>query len=302
MKAIIQKRYGGVENLMMVELDKPKYNKNQVLVKIDKANISSGDMKVNTLGVPFLLRIILRLIFGIKGPRQMIRGISASGIIVEVGSKVTRYQIGDKVYFINSMKASCLAEYIALNQDAVMAIKPDNIDFSQAAPLAFGALSAYHFINSKTIKKDMDVLIYGASGSLGTYALQLAKYYGANVAAVSSQKNHQRLKSLGAKSCIDYHKEDFRCLDMTYDLIFDAVMKINKKTCLKVLKENGQFLSVKSPTKESSQRLIEINQIIKEGKLISVIDKTYQFKDFKEAHQHVYSGHKCGNVVINIGG
>jgi len=300
MKAIIQERYGGVEQLFLKNVNIPKYKDNQILVKMRVANVSSGDAKINTLRVNPLLRLLLRLVFGFRGPRSKIRGISGVGEVVEVGVKVTRYQKGDVIYFINSMKAGCLAEYVVLDESVVSAHKPSMLSDEEAAPLAFGALSAYHFINAKTIQKDSRVLIYGASGSLGTYAIQLAKYYGATVTAVSSKKNHQVLKALGADDVIDYHTTDFRDDNRVYDVIFDAVMKINKRHCKKVLKPDGRYLSVKMPTKESSQRLIEINRMIEEGKLTTYLDHVYMFEAYKEAHERVYSGHKVGNVVIHI--
>lgn len=301
MKAIIQKHYGGIDQLKMVDLPIPSYKDNQILVKIYATNISSGDMKVNTLGVPLVLRVLMRLVFGFRGPRHQVRGISACGEVVEVGCKVRRYHKGDLIYFINSMKAGCLAEYIVLNEAGVIAKKPKIMSPLEACPLAFGALTSYHFINARTINQGARVLIYGASGSVGSYALQLAKYYGAHVTGVSSQKNHEVLKNLGADVCIDYQKVDFRALDQTYDVIFDAVMKLNKKSCKNVLKPGGRYLSVKSPTKESVDRLLAINKIIGEGKLKTLLEPPYDFTDFKQAHERVYRGHKVGNVVINIG-
>lgn len=300
MKAIIQEKYGGPELLSLVDISIPKYNDKEVLIKIKAVNVSSGDMRVNTLGVSIFLRGIMRLVFGFKGPRNKVRGITASGEIINAGLSVNKYKVGDEVYFINSMKASCLTEYIVLEEKSVMAKKPKNITFEEAAPLAFGAMTAYHFINEKTIKKDNKVLIYGASGSVGTYALQLAKYYGADVTAVSSVKNHEVLLELGANHVIDYRRYDFRTHQKQYDVIFDAVLKISKRSCKKVLKKNGKYLTVMMPSKESSDRLRELNKIIKNGKLKTVIDKVYRFEDFHQAHIHTYSGHKLGNVIIKV--
>lgn len=300
MRAVVQDTYGEVDTLHIVKVDTPKYGDNQILVKMYATNISSGDMKINTLNVPFILRVMMRLVFGFKGPRRKIRGIAGSGEVVGLGKHVSQYQKGDAIYFINSMKAGALAEYIVLNEKAVIAKKPESISYVQAAPIAFGALSAYHFINKKTVKPGSDVLIYGASGSLGTYALQLAKYFGGHVTCVSSEKNHSVLKDLGADFVIDYHKEDFRRQSKNYDLIFDAVMKINRRSCKHILKPNGKYLSVKSPTKESIERLYELNQIIDEGKLISYVEKVYELDAYKQAHTHVYDGHKVGNVVLKI--
>ena len=187
-----------------------------------------------------------------------------------------------------------------MNEKAVIAIKPNKISFIEAAPIAFGAMSAYHFINSKSIQKGNDVLIYGASGSVGSYALQLAKYYGATVTAVSSKKNHKILLELGADHVIDYVTDDFRLQNKKYDIVFDAVGKLSKKSCKDVLNSQAKYMSVKTPTKESSVRLEELNKIIEEGKLNTVIDSTYELTEYAQAHTHTYSGHKVGNVVIKI--
>tara|TARA_B000000441_G_C21651622_1_gene295623 strand:- start:340 stop:891 length:552 start_codon:yes stop_codon:yes gene_type:complete len=182
----------------------------------------------------------------------------------------------------------------------VMAKIPQNMSFNESAPLAFGAMSALHFINEKTIQKDDQVLIYGASGSVGSYAVQFAKYYGAIVTAVCSEKNHKIMQQIGADYVIDYHKTDFTKGNKKYDFVFDTVMKTAKKDVKKILFTNGKYKTTKSPSSEKIERLKKINQIIKEGKLITVIDKVYKLQNYKEAHEHVYSKHKIGNVIVEI--
>jgi NADPH:quinone reductase-like Zn-dependent oxidoreductase len=300
MKAVVQTRYGGPERLEMITTSIPVIKDNQVLIQINATNVASGDWRINTATVPTPLKPILRLVFGFRGPRQKIRGISAAGSIVETGSKVTTYKKGDRVYFINSMKAGCLAEYTALKESSVMAQIPANISFVEAAPLAFGALSAYHFVNENTIQKNMKVLIYGASGSVGSYAVQFAKYYGAEVTAVASAKHHKALLNLEVNHLIDYNERDFRTDSIQYDFILDAVGKITKRSCKPVLLQGGTYCSVKSPTKEDSNRLKIINKIVEEGKMETLIDQIYPFEEFREAHTHTYDGHKSGNVVIRI--
>ena len=298
MKAIIQHKYGGLDQLELVEINKPVITEDQLLIKIKAVNIASGDMRVNTLDVPRILKPIMKMVFGWKGPRNKVRGITASGIIKEKGINVHKYNLKDEVYFINSLGAGCLADYIVLNKKAIMARKPKNISFIDVSPIAFGAMTAVHFINQTTVNKDTKVLIYGASGSVGTYGLQLAKYYGGTVTAVSSSKNHEVLKSIGADEVIDYKSTNIETLDDKYDIVFDAVGKFTKKKAKNILSEQGKFLSVKLPTKESVDRLEALNTIIEEGKLKTVIDTVYQVDEFKEAHIKTYSGHKVGNVVI----
>lgn len=301
MKAVVQTRYGGPEQMEMVTVPKPLINDNQMLIQIQATNVASGDWRVNTLSIePAILKPIVRLMFGFRGPRQKIRGISAAGIVVETGKNVSTYKKGDMVYFINSMKAGCLAEYVVLKSSAIMAKIPTKMGFIEAAPLAFGAMSAYHFVNERTVQKDMKVLVYGASGSVGSYAVQLAKYYGAEVTAVASSKHHKALLNLGVDHLIDYKKRDFRADSKQYDFILDAVGKISKRSCKSVLSKGGTYCNIWAMTKEDSNRLKIINKIIEEGGLETLIDDVYPFEEFKTAHSHTYDGHKSGNVVIRI--
>ena len=300
MKAIVQKKYGGIETLSLEDVKKPKIKDNQILIEAYSANISSGDMRINTLDVPAILKPIMKLIFGFKGPRRKVRGVTGAGIIVETGKNVTNFETGQRVYYINSMKAGCLAEFLVLNMNQVIAEIPRGVTFNQASPLSFGAMTALHYINQNTVKENDEILIYGASGAVGTYAVQLARYYGAIVTAVASQKNHDLLKALGAKDTIDYTKVDFTTLEKKYDMVFDTVMKTNKKNVKKVLKPRGKYKSTRTPTAEKVSRLLTINEIVSKGRLKTIIDKEYTLEDYKEAHMHVYSKHKVGNVVITI--
>jgi len=301
MKAVVQTKYGGPELMEMVRAPKPIINDNQLLIQIKATNVASGDWRINTLSIePIWLKPIVRLMFGLTGPRQKIRGISASGIVVEAGKNVSTYKKGDRVYFINSMKAGCLAEYIALKSTAVMAKIPTKMGFEESAPLAFGAMSAYHFVNERTVQKDMKVLVYGASGSVGSYAVQLAKYYGAEVTAVASSKHHKALLNLGVDHLIDYKKRDFRTDSKQYDFILDAVGKISKRSCKPVLSKAGTYCNIWAMTKEDSNRLKIINEVIEDGGLETLIDEAYLFAEYKTAHSHTYDGHKSGNVVIRI--
>ena len=284
----------------MKEVEKPTISKNQMLIKVYAANVSSGDMRLNTLDVPLLLIPMVKLIFGFKGPRNQTRGISGSDVVSEIGSNIKEYKVGDKIYFINTIKAGCLAEYVVLNNKSIISKIPDNLSFNESAPLAFGAMSALHFINESTIQKGDQVLVYGASGSVGSYAIQLSKYYGATVTAVCSKKNHKIMQQIGADYVIDYHKTDFTKGNKKYDFVFDTVMKTAKKDVKKILFTNGKYKTTKSPSSEKIERLKKINQIIKEGKLITVIDKVYKLQNYKEAHEHVYSKHKIGNVIVEI--
>jgi NADPH:quinone reductase-like Zn-dependent oxidoreductase len=298
MKAIVQYQYGSSDHLYLEDVVKPKIGENEVLIEVYAANVSSGDMRINTLDVPFGLKWIMRLVFGWKRPRQVIRGITAAGQVVAIGNCVSRFKIGDRVNFINSMKASCMAQYIALRETKIISKIGNNVSYVQAAPIAFGAMSAYHFINESNIKKDYQILIYGASGSVGSYAVQLAKHFKANVTAVCSGKNHVAIKSIGADYLIDYTKTNIKDVHNRYDVIFDAVAKLKKAEVKKLLKPKGKFLSIKTPTKEMQDRLDYMNELMSDGHIVSLIDYDYPLELFREAHDHVYSKHKVGNVTI----
>lgn len=300
MKAIIQNKYGDASNLISTDIEKPTPKDNEVLIEINTVNIASGDMRVNTLDIPFGLKTIMKIMFGFRGPRRKVRGLTASGKIVEVGKSVTKFKVNDKVYVINSMKAGCLAEYLVMNEKGVIAPIPESMNYEESAPLAFGAMSSYHFINKSTVKKNDKVVIYGASGSLGTYAIQLAKYYGAEVTGVCSEKNHDVVLSLGADHVIDYRTNDFTKNNKKYDLVFDTVAKLKKSNVKSSLTSTGKYTSTRSLTSEKVSKLLEINEIINNGGLRTYIEKSYPFDKFKEAHEHVYSKHKVGNVVINM--
>ena len=300
MKAIIQNKYGDASNLMMTEVEKPTPNENEVLIEVNTVNIASGDMRINTLDIPVGFKTIMKIMFGFNGPRRKVRGLTASGRIVEIGKNISKFKVDDRVYLINSMKAGCLAEYLVMNEKGIMVKVPESMTFEDAAPLAFGAMSSYHFINKNTVKKSDKVLIYGASGSLGTYAIQLAKYYGAEVTAVCSEKNHKVVLSLGADHVIDYKVTDFTKNNKKYDLVFDTVAKLKKRNVKESLTKSGKYVSSRSLTSEKVSKLNDINEIINDGGLKTYIEKIYPFEKFKEAHEHVYSKHKVGNIVINI--
>ncbi|MDA3932374.1 MAG: NAD(P)-dependent alcohol dehydrogenase [Tenericutes bacterium] len=300
MRAIIQERYGAPNVLKVGEMKCPNPKDNEVLIELEYANVSSGDARLRALNESLLVKLMMKIIYGWNGLRKKIPGVSGAGIVKKIGANVTTFQEGDRVYSINGMKLGHYAEYVTIKETGAIAKIPDNISFKVAAPLSFGALTAYHFINKKNIMKNNNVLIYGASGSVGTYAVQLAKYYGAFVTAVSSAKNHQILKQIGADHTIDYNTIDFRTVDKQYDVIFDAVGFINKKSCSKVLTKKGLFLSVKSITSEKQTLLNEINEIVKTGNLKTVIDKEFSFDEIVQAHEYQDSKHKVGNIVLLI--
>ena len=301
MKAIILNHYGDEHQLKLIDVEKPQLkNPNDVLIQVHVANISSGDYKVNALAVNSFLKFVLQVVFGFGKPRAAIRGIAGSGQVVAIGSKVTAYRVGDRVNFINSMRASVMAEFLLLNDRSVMAPFDAQVEYSVAAPIAFGAMTADYFINDQTIKPNQRVLVYGASGSVGTYAVALAQLYGAKVTAIASSKHHDVLQSLQPHLIIDYQTPTFLNLTDTYDVILDAVGFLPKHLKQRLLVKGGRFFSIKQVTKESSLRLAYLNGLLAKGQLVTILDRVYPLTDFQTAHRHVYEGHKTGNVVLSV--
>jgi NADPH:quinone reductase-like Zn-dependent oxidoreductase len=301
MKAIIQNRYGDENTLQMVEVNTLKITKpNEILVDVHMVNISAGDKNINTLSQPLLIQMMIRLIFGWNKPRAKVRGICGSGIIKQVGSEVNDFKVGDHVNFINSMKAGALAEQILLNTKSIIAKVDSSLPLEVAACIPFGPMSAYHFINEESVKPQDLVYIYGASGSVGSAALSLATHFCANVVAVASQKHHEKIKKVANPTLIDYQTQNPFELEKRFDLIFDGVGKINKNQIQALLKPNGRFSSIKSPTKEDRNRLAHLNTMASNSNLKIIIDHIYNFDQYRQAHKHVYDGHKSGNVLIKI--
>jgi len=309
MKAIVCKKYGPAENLVIVECNKPIPMDDEVLIKIFATTVHIGDTKIRRfepgMGLikDFFFKPIMRIILGFTGPRKKILGMELSGEIETIGKNVTLFKVGDPVFASTEFRFGSYAEYCCLPEKGILAIKPKNMTHEEAAPVSNGGITALIHLRKANIRKGQKVLIYGASGSVGTYAIQIAKYYGAEVTAVCSTSNLEMVKSLGADKVIDYTRQNFTRSGETYDVIYDAVGKIESSKRKKSLSESGRYLNVLSMSgniKLKVDDLYFLKKLCEEGKLRTVIDRIYTFGEIVEAHKYVELGHKKGNVVITV--
>ncbi len=307
MKAVVYEKYGPPEVLQIKEVEKPIPKEDEVLIKNYATTVHVGDTRMRSFRVPKLYWLPMRLFLGITKPKRTILGMEVSGIIESVGKDVKEFKEGDEVFALTGFGGGGYAEYSsirAINGDeknGIVVIKPFNLTYEKAAAVPAGALTALLHTQKVNVQKGKKILIYGASGSVGTYAVQIAKYYGGEVTGVCSTSNLELVKSIGADKVIDYTKEDFSKSDEIYDIVFDAVYKISKSKCKNILKDNGIFDSSHSKIPEPKTKdLIFIKELIEKNKLTPVIDKTYPMEQIVEAHRYVDKGHKKGNVIIKI--
>lgn len=325
MKAIVFKRYGEPEVLHVAEIKKPAPKNNEVLIRIFATSVTAEDPKMRGFNHPPLLKLPVGLMFGFKKPKNPVLGIEFSGTIEAIGKEVKKYKIGDEVFGYTGLSFGAYAEYKCMPENGLMHYKPENLTFEESACMVNGPLSALAYMKKKgEIKQGDKVLIYGASGSVGTAAVQLAKYFGAHVTGVCSTKNKELVSAIGADIIIDYTCQDFTQTEETYDLLFDTVGKTSMKECLKLLRPKGRYLltefgfshilaSIFTSLFKSKKVIVAssnfywkiedlelLREIAEKGYFKPVIDKVFTLEKIVDAHKYVELGRKVGNVAISV--
>ena len=309
MKAIICTKYGPPEVLQLKEVEKPIPKNNELLIRTYATAVTASDIFIRGSQLPIQIWIPMRLMLGLTKPRRPIIGLVLAGEIESVGKNIKRFKTGDQVYGLTGFGLGAYAEYKCMKEtDSVrgcLALKPTNISYEEATVAAYGGLLALQFMEKGNIRHGQKVLIYGASGTTGTTAVQLAKYFGSEVTGVCSTANLDLVKSLGADVVIDYTKEDSLKLVERYDFILDAVGKMKtsklKKACKKALSPKGKYVSIDDGSlKLESERLVLLKKLIEAGHIKQVIDRSYPLEQIVEAHKYVGKGHKKGGVAITV--
>ncbi|WP_340113059.1 NAD(P)-dependent alcohol dehydrogenase [Maribellus mangrovi] len=323
MKAVVCEKYGTPEVLRVTEVDNPVPRDTEVLVKVMATTANAADARIRGAVFPSIFNFPVKLAMGLKGPRKKVLGVELAGTIEAIGKNVTQYKVGDEIFASSGAAFGAYAEYICLPEKAVMAKMPSKMSFEEAAAVPHCALAALHYLKKGNVGTGQKVMIYGASGGIGTYAVQIAKAFGAKVTGVCSTANVKLVKELGANEVIDYTKVELSKADANYDVIFDTIGKAPITQCVNLLEEGGMYLSavhlelsriiegIKLSIKSSKkviggvapytvENLNFLKSLIEEGKLKAAIDKTFTLEQIREAHAYVDTGHKKGHVVIRI--
>lgn len=322
MRAIVYEQYGPPEVLQWKEVEKPTPKGNEVLIRTHATTVTSGDWRVRSLNVPAGFGLIVRLAFGVTRPRQPILGTELAGVVETVGKDVSRFKVGDQVFAFSDAAMGCHAEYKCMPEDGALAFKPANLTYEEAAALSFGGTTALDFFRRGNLQSGDKVLVNGASGGVGTAAVQLAQHFGADVTGVCSTGNVDLVRSLGASHVIDYTQEDFTLNGETYDVIVDTAGTAPFSRSNASLKETGRLLMVSGglpemlripwvsltsskkviagPASGSAEDLRFLAGLAEAGEFKPVIDRCYPFEQIVEAHRYVDTGRKKGNIIITL--
>ena len=312
MRAVVCTGYGPPDVLELRQVEKPAPKDHEVLIKVHATTVHRGDVRIRSFDVPWGQRFMARLVLGFTRPKNPILGMELAGEVESVGKDVTLFKPGDNVFAFTGWGLGAYAEYVCLPEkprksaakEGMLATKPANMTFEEAAAgAATGGVTALRVLRKANIESGQKVLIYGASGSMGTYAVQLAKSFGADVTGVCSTANLEVVRSLGADRVIDYTQQDFTEGDETYDVVFDAVDKLSSSRAKRPLKKTGVYLNVNRDSGSgggSPEDLVFLKELIETGKVLAVIDRRYPLEEIVEAHTYVEKGHKKGHVVVTV--
>jgi NADPH:quinone reductase-like Zn-dependent oxidoreductase len=321
-KAFICIKYGTPDVLQLKEIEKPGPKDNEVLIKVFATTVTVADCRIRGFIVPKSFWLPAKFALGFSKPRQSILGGELAGVVEAVGEKVRNFKVGEKVFAFSEHKLGAYVEYKCTNENDLVALKPENLSFEQSAALPFGGITALYFLRKANISKGKKTLVYGASGSVGTYAVQIARYFGAEVTGVCSSENLELVKSLGADNVIDYTENEWTVFNDKFDIVFDAVGKMNIDKVIEISKPQGYyihtvatpFMEIKLRSKLSKskikfvggtynanrEQMSFIKKLAEENFIKPVIDKAYFFNEMPLAHEYVDQGHKKGNVVIKF--
>lgn len=330
MKAIVYTEYGSPDVLHLQEMEKPTPKDNEILVRVRATSVGSGDLMARRFSqisprefnMPFFFWLPARITFGLGRPKQAILGSEFAGEVEAVGKAVTRFKAGDAVFGYRGPNLGAYAEYLCVPESGSVALKPANMSFEEAAAVPYGALTALNLLKKTPIQRGQKVLVNGASGGIGSYAVQLARHYGADVTGVCATPRMDYVKALGAERVIDYTREDFTQGGESYDLIVDVLGRSSFSRCVRVLRENGRYLraSFKTPqllqmlwtslrggkrvicalATDSQADLVVIKELVEAGKLKSILDRCFPMEQAADAHRYVEAGNKHGQVVITV--
>lgn len=322
MKAYVYHRYGGPEVVHLEDVPKPVPQSDEILVRIRATTVTAGDWRVRTLALPRGFGLFGRLAIGVRGPRQPILGTELAGVVEEIGEQVTRFKPGDAVMAFPGVKMGSHAEYRTMAQDGPVARKPENLSFEEAASLPFGASTALHFLGKAGLRRGDRVLVIGASGGVGTALVQLAKHAEAHVTGVTSTRNLDLVRSLGAHRVIDYTRDDVAGSGETFDVIADTVGEMHLSSCKRLLNDGGRLLAIAGgvremldamrtsrskgkrviagPADERPENVARIAELAQSGALRPVVDRVFEFSQMREAHAYVETRRKRGSVVVTL--